>query len=159
MTQYETKAGIATFESFTIAGVTTITDCDKGTDDINALWEQFFQSQIGQQLENHKEDDVIYAVYSDYEGEDHTKPYRFTIGYKVKSMDGLSPALHTVTTEAAEYAMLGTQGPQPQALIDGWTAIWQGELDRRFKTDIEIYGPRFFEEGLNEVLICIGVNT
>lgn len=156
--QYETKAGLTNFDSFTIAGVTTVTDNQKGTDDINALWEQFFQSQIGQQLESHKEDDVIYAVYSDYEG-DHEKPYRLTIGYKLKSTEGLAPNLHTVTIEKGEYAMLGTQGPQPQALVEGWTAIWQGELDRRFKTDIEIYGPRFFKEGLNEVLICVGVNT
>lgn len=156
--QYETKAGLANFDSFTVAGVTIVTDNQKGTEDINTLWQRFFEQQLGQKLENHKEDDVIYAVYSNYEG-DHTKPYRLTIGYKLKTTQNLPAGLHSVTTEAAEYAMLATQGPQPQALIDGWTAIWQGELDRRFKTDFEIYGPRFFQEDLNEILICVGVNT
>jgi predicted transcriptional regulator YdeE len=158
MTKYETKAGLAHFDFFTVAGVTIITDNQKGTDDINALWQHFFESNIGQKLENQKEDDTIYAVYSDYEG-DHTKPYRLTIGYKLKKGQRAPADLHSVQIENAEYALLSTQGPQPAALIDGWTAIWQGELDRRFKTDFEIYGPRFFQEGLNEILICIGVNT
>lgn len=158
VSQYETKAGLANFKAFTIAGVSVVTDNEKGTDDINALWERFFESHVGQALEAQKEDDVIYAVYSDYEG-DHTKPYRYTIGYKLKNTDGIPAELQSIQVEEAEYAMLSAQGPQPQALIDSWKAIWQGELDRRFQTDFEIYGPRFFEEGVNEVLICIGINT
>lgn len=155
---YEVKAGFDKIESMTIAGVTVITDNQRGTDDINALWERFFKESVGQMLQDQKENDLIYAVYSDYKG-DHTKPYRLTIGYKLKDGAQAPEDLHTVTTETADYAMLSAAGEQPKALIDTWTIIWQSDLDRRFKTDLEIYGPRFFEDGVNEVLICIGVNA
>ena len=159
MTQsYEVKAGFDRIEAMTIAGVSVVTDNQRGAEDINALWERFFKEQIGQKLQDHKDNDLIYAVYSDYEG-DHTKPYRLTIGYKLKSTDLALDNLHTVTTEAADYAMLSAAGEQPKALIDTWTMIWQSDLDRRFQTDLEIYGPRFFEDQVNEVLIAIGVNA
>lgn len=155
---YDVKAGFDRIESMTIAGVSIVTDNERGTDDINALWERFFKDQVGQKLEAHKENDLIYAVYSDYEG-DHTKPYRLTIGYKLKSTDLALDDLHTVTTETTDYAMLSAAGQQPKALVETWTMIWQSDLDRRFQTDMEIYGPKFFEDGVNEVLICIGVNA
>ena len=159
MTQsYEVKAGFDRIEAMTIAGVSVVTDNQRGAEDINALWERFFKEQIGQKLQDHKDNDLIYAVYSDYEG-DHTKPYRLTIGYKLKSTDLALDNLHTVTTEADDYAMLSAAGEQPKALIDTWTMIWQSDLDRRFQTDLEIYGPRFFEDQVNEVLIAIGVNA
>lgn len=157
---YEVKAGFETLESFQVIGLSIITDNEKGAESINEVWQDFFQKQIGQKLEDVRENDFIYAVYSDYEG-DHTKPYRFTLGYKVK--DGLNAPqmddMHVVTTEGADYAMLSAAGEQPKALIEAWTTIWQSDLDRRFQTDFEIYGPRFFEEGVNEILLCIGVNN
>ncbi len=157
-TNYDVKAGFDRIEAMTIAGVTIITDNQRGTDDINTLWERFFKENIGQKLENLKDNDLIYAVYSDYEG-DHTKPYRLTIGYKLKATGSVPDDLHTVTTENADYAMLSAAGEQPKALIETWTTIWQSDLNRRFQTDMEIYGPRFFEDGVNEVLIAIGVNA
>ena len=156
---YEVKAGFETLDGFTVAGLSVITTNENGAEAINQIWEDFFEQQIGQKVEDIRENDFIYAVYSDYEG-DHTKPYRFTLGYKLKDADSSVPdGLHTVTTQTADYAMLSAAGEQPKALIEAWTAIWQSDLDRCFKTDFEIYGPRFFEEGLNEILLCIGVNN
>ena len=83
MSNYEVRAGLAEVEALNIVGVSIITDNQKGTDDINALWERFFKDSVGQNIPN-KTDDVIYAVYSDYEG-DHEAPYRLTIGYRVNS--------------------------------------------------------------------------
>ncbi len=156
---YEVKAGFEKLDGFTVVGLSVITDNESGADAINQIWEDFFEKQIGQQVEDIRENDFIYAVYSDYEG-DHTKPYRFTLGYKLKDAQAAVPdGLHTVVTETADYAMLSAAGEQPKALVEAWTAIWQSDLDRRFTTDFEIYGPRFFEEGLNEILLCIGVNN
>ena len=67
--------------------------------------------------------------------------------------------LHHVIVEAGDYALMSASGKQPDSLIETWTAIWQSDLDRRFKTDFEIYGQRFFEEGVHEVLVAIGVNV
>ncbi len=156
MSTYEVKAGLAEVEAFDVVGISIVTDNTKGTDDINALWEAFFKDSIGQKI-NNKTDDVIYAVYSDYEG-DHEAPYRLTIGYRVTNAE--TPAdMYRVSVQAQEYAMMSAAGKQPQALIETWKAIWSSDIDRTYKTDFEVYGPRFFEDGVNEVLIHVGVNT
>lgn len=154
---YETRAGLAEVESFDVIGVSIITDNEKGTEDINALWERFFKESIGQFVPN-KTDDVIYAVYSDYEG-NHEKPYRLTIGYRVSKVE--TPiAMHHVAVKSQEYAVMSAAGKQPDALIETWKAIWSSEdLPRSYTTDFEIYGPRFFEDGINEVLVHIGINN
>ena len=158
MSQYEVKAGLAEVEGFDVIGISVITDNAKGTSDINALWERFFKDSIGQKLSD-KVDDVIYAVYSDYEG-DHEAPYRLTIGYRVnkESIAGqMTPELHHVSVHGGEYALLSAAGEQPKALIETWEAVWSSDLEREFKTDFEVYGPRFFEDGLHEVLVHIGI--
>ena len=105
-----------------------------------------------------KVDDVIYAVYSDYEG-DHEAPYRITIGYRVDKTDSLFMDTHHVHIEGRNYAVMSAAGEQPDALLETWEAIWSSDLDRTFKTDFEAYGPRFFEEGVHEILVHIGVNA
>ncbi len=158
MSQYEVKAGLAEVDGFDVVGVSVVTDNSKGTEDINALWERFFKDSIGQKIEN-KTDDVIYAVYSDYKG-DHEAPYRLTIGYRVKdeSIAGqMTPELHHIKVHGGEYALLSAAGEQPKALIETWEAIWSSDLEREFKTDFEVYGPRFFEDGIHEVLVHIGI--
>ncbi len=152
---YEVRAGLAEVEAFDVLGISIVTDNEKGTDDINALWERFFKDSIGQQVLD-KVDDTIYAVYSDYEG-DHEKPYRLTIGYRV-SNDNTPLDMHRVSIKAQEYAMMSAAGVQPQALIETWEAIWSSDIERSYATDFEVYGPRFFEDGVNEVLVHIGVN-
>ncbi len=153
---YEVKAGLEKIEAFDVAGISAvISDREQAAEQINALWEQFFQRSVGQSVQN-RVDDVIYAVYSDYEG-DHTKPYRLTIGYKIK---GDAPAgLHSARVQGAHYAMMSAAGEQPKALMETWTAIWQSDLERCFETDFEVYGQRFFEDGVHEVLVAVGVRV
>lgn len=158
--EYQVKAAMDSLPAFDVVGVSVMTDSDKATDDINALWERFFKESIGQAVA-HKKSDVIYAVYSDYEG-DHTKPYRFTIGYRVSEMaDANDPGdageLHHVSVQAGEYAILSAAGKQPEALLETWKSVWESDLERSYATDFEVYGPRFFEDGVNEVLVHVGV--
>ncbi|MGH1404666.1 MAG: GyrI-like domain-containing protein [Alphaproteobacteria bacterium] len=155
--EYEVKAGLEKLDPFDILGISAIIkDRDTASETINALWQKFFEQSVGQMIEN-RVDDVIYAVYSDYEG-DHTKPYRITIGYKVENTDQLSESFHHVQVKQANYAMMSAAGEQPKALLETWEAIWQSDLDRCFETDFEVYGRRFFEDGVHEVLVAIGVN-
>ncbi|MCK5284321.1 MAG: effector binding domain-containing protein [Alphaproteobacteria bacterium] len=152
--KYGIKAGLAEVKTFDIVGISVVTNNKKATEDINNLWERFFKESIGQSVVN-KTDDVIYAVYSNYEG-DHTKPYRLTIGYRVNTPQ-TAEQMHRICVEEQDYAIMSASGEQPSALIEAWTAIWSSDLDRSYKTDFEVYGPRFFEDGVNEVLIHIGV--
>lgn len=156
--QYEVKAGLEPIEAFTVRGISAVIDNqdDRAAEQINTLWQSFFEQQVAQRIPN-RANDVIYAVYSDYEG-DHTKPYRLTIGYAAPS-EAVSALtmLHAVQVGAGDYASLSARGEQPKALIETWVAVWESDLDRAFKTDFEVYGPRFFEEGVHEVLVYIGL--
>lgn len=154
MQNYEVKAGLVEVDAFDVVGISILTDNSKGTDDINALWERFFKESVGQYVPN-KVNDNIYAVYSDYEG-DHEAPYRLTIGYRVNG-DETPDTMTRVHIIDQDYAVMSATGEQPKALIETWQAIWSGDLPRSFKTDFELYGPRFFEDGVNEVLIHIGI--
>lgn len=152
---YQIKTAIGTGEAFDVIGISVLTQSRRATGDINALWEKFFVERIGSQITD-KEDDTIYAVYSDYKG-DHTKPYRLTIGYKVPNGTAAAEGLHKVKIATQDYAIIQAAGPQPQTLIESWSAIWQSDMPRTYKTDFEVYGPRFFDEAIGEVLIHIGV--
>ncbi len=153
---YEVRAGLAEVEEFNVLGISIVTDNEKATDDINALWERFFSGSIGQHIPD-KVDDTIYAVYSDYEG-NHEAPYRPTIGYRVsKAPKQLGHNTYCVPIVNGTYALMSAAGKQPQALLETWEAIWSSDIDRAFATDFEVYGPRFFEDGINEVLIHVGV--
>lgn len=154
-TSMEIRAGIAEVAAFDVVGLSIITSKEQAAEDINALWERFFSESTGQYIEG-KTDDMIYAVYSDYEG-DHEKPYRYTIGYRVNN-DQTPDTMHRIHINAQNYALMSAAGKQPQALIDTWNAIWSSDLPRSYATDFELYGPRFFEAGVNEVLIHIGLN-
>ncbi len=165
---YEVKAGLDRVEAFDVVGVSSvIKNRDEASEQINSLWERFFKESVGQSVEN-RVGDIIYAVYSDYEG-DYTKPYRLTIGYKVdgdvlllkdEQRDALlRDGLHRVQVETADYAMMSAAGEQPKALLETWTAVWQSDLVRLYQTDFEVYGQRFFEDGVHEVLVSIGVKV
>ncbi len=169
MNQYEVKAGLAEIDAFTVCGISVVTENARAAEDINALWEQFFKESVGQRVPD-KVDDIIYAVYSDYEG-DHEAPYRVTIGYRTSNKDphphplpqrkgdnsATSSDLHYVKCKEGEYAVMSAAGEQPKALIETWKAIWSSDLERSFQTDFELYGPRFFEDGVHEVLVHVGV--
>lgn len=154
MSDYEVKAGLAQVDTFDVVGISVTTDNSKGTEDINALWERFFKESVGQYVPD-KVNDNIYAVYSDYEG-DHEAPYRLTIGYRVTGKETPDTMIR-VNVIDQDYAVMSAAGQQPKALIETWQAIWSGDLPRSFKTDFELYGPRFFEDGVNEVLIHVGI--
>lgn len=143
---------------FTVIGITTRTTNKDGkaTDDINALWQRFFEEAVGEAIPA-KDGEAIYAIYHDYEG-GADAPYSLTIGCRVKSDDfALTEGLSSVFVETGDYAIFAAQGEQPKALLETWQSVWKTDLNRTFKTDVEIYGPRFFEDGLHEILVCIGI--
>lgn len=145
---------------FTVVGLTTRTTNKDGqaTDDINALWQRFFEEAVGELIPA-RDGEAIYAIYHSYEG-GHDEPYSLTIGCRVKSDDFSLPAgLDSVFVAPGDYMVFSAQGEQPRALLETWQAIWKSGISRAFKTDVEIYGPKFFEEGLHEILICIGIDS
>lgn len=158
---YQAFAGVDHISAFEVVGVSCVISGggEDAAEEINALWETFFKEQVESKIES-RQDDVIYAVYSDYEG-DYTKPYRLTIGYKVPEDAGkeLPEEFYRVEVKEEDYALISTGGEQPKALLEAWKTVWQSDLDRCYKTDFEVYGSKFFEEGVHEVLVAVGVNV
>lgn len=145
---------------FYVAGLSIVTsnDNDQAAVAINSLWQRFFNEDMLHKIEGRMEN-VLYVVYSDYEG-DHTKPFRVTLGCKVDGgPDDLPSGLHKTHVPNADYAIFAARGEQPKALLQTWEGVWKSNLPRTYTADLEIYGPRFFEEGLHEILVCVGVRT
>jgi len=145
-------------DGFHVVGITIRTDNADGraANDINALWQRFFDEAVGQAIPA-KDGHALYAVYHAYAG-DHTAPFSVTLGCKVAANDFTLPAgLSSIFVEGGDYQIFAARGEQPKALMQTWEGIWRTPLNRAFRTDVEIYGPRFFEPDLHEVLVCIGV--
>lgn len=146
---------------YTVVGLTIrTTNADgKAAEDINALWHRFFEEAVGEAIPA-KDGQALYAIYHSYEG-GADAPYSLTIGCRIKpdADVALVEGLTSVFIEGGDYMVFAAQGEQPKALIDTWQAIWKSDLKRSFKTDVEIYGPRFFEPGLHEILVCVGVTA
>ncbi len=143
---------------FTVVGISVTTTNKDGQAalDINALWQHFFEQAIGDRIP-HKDGEAIYALYHGYEG-DHEQPYTLTIGCRVLRDDFAMPeGMEAVFVPQSHYAVFSAQGEQPKALIDTWQSVWKSDLPRSYICDLEIYGPRFFEPDLHEILVCIGV--
>ena len=116
--RYDVRAGLEKITQFSVVGVSQMITAgpDGASEQINDLWQHFFESQIGHVLEQRK-DDIVYAVYSDYQG-DFSKPYRLTIGFKMEdggTAQKLSPGLlHHTQIKTADYAMMAAAGEQPR---------------------------------------------
>ncbi len=154
------QSNTQSIEGFYIAGISKVTsnNNDQAADDINDLWQQFYENDILHKIPNRAEN-VIYAVYNDYQG-DHTKPYRVTLGCKIDGVpDDLPEGLHKIHVPSADYMIFAARGEQPKSLLETWATVWKSDIKRTYAADLEIYGPRFFEEGLHEVLVCIGVKV
>lgn len=158
--EYGSFVGFDRIPAFDVVGVSEIISSKEQAEGaIGALWKSFFEKMDGLDLGDIREDDLTYAVYSDYEG-DYTQPYRLTIGYKV-SVDSKDPeGLFRSHVQLDDYALLQARGEQPKALVEAWETVWKSDLDRYYKSDFEVYGPRFFEEdGGGEVLVAVGVRV
>ena len=143
---------------YAVVGLTIRTTNKEGkaTEDINALWQRFFEEAVGDHIP-HKDGEAIYAAYHHYEG-DHEQPYQLTIGCRVLREDfALPEGMDAVFIPQGHYAVFAAQGEQPKALLNTWENVWKSDLPRTYACDVEIYGPRFFEPDLHEVLVCIGV--
>ena len=103
---------------------------------IGALWQAFLSQDIRSRLgagacEN------IYCVYHEYQGS-VMDPYRMTIGYRTPVAEA-PDGLHRADVPKQHVRTFTVKGPQPQALIAQWQAIWGADLDRSYIADYDVY--------------------
>lgn len=108
--------------------------------DIYNLWDRFFKEGIEAKIPN-KAGDEMYGIYFDYEG-DYTKPYSYLVGCEVTSFNDIPEGMESVAISSGKYAHMVAKGKMPDCIVEMWQNIWKSDLERAYKTDFEIYGPK-----------------
>lgn len=106
--------------------------------DCGALWQEFMSAQVADRIPD-KESEDIYAVYFEYEG-DHTKPYSFFIGCRVRS-SSKSSDLDTLIIPEQRCRKIVAEGKMPDCVANAWREIWSSDIPRAYGYDFEVYGP------------------
>ena len=118
--------------------VYTTNEGGQSQNDIGQLWQQFYGENVMEQIPN-KIDKRIYAVYSDYSG-DETAPYEVIIGCAVSSSEQIPEGMKSVTVEGGRYqSMNSTTTNAQQFVMEAWQKIWTTQMDRTFQADFEVY--------------------
>ena len=123
--------------------------------DCGSLWQRFEQENVASRISN-KIGDEIYAVYFDYEG-DHTKPFSYFIGCKVKIDSEPTSDMDTLIIPEQSYFKLIAKGKMPDCIADSWRGIWNSKIERAYKYDFEVYDER--SKDWNDAVVDIFVST
>lgn len=104
---------------------------------IGALWEAFHARNIRDEIGTEALNEV-YCVYHGYDG-GFLDPYRMTIGFRVPESLETPADLYRVKVPEQTFAVFMAEGPQPQTLISEWQAIWNGDHNRAYLADFDVY--------------------
>ena len=124
--------------------------------DCGNLWQKFERENFAERIPD-KLSDEIYAVYFDYEG-DHTKPFSYFIGCKVKSNTDPPQGMDNLTIPAGSFTKVIAKGKMPDCVANSWKDIWSSITDRAYKYDFEIYDERSEDWSNAEVEIFVSNN-
>lgn len=135
---------------FKVIGITQRISNENAQQKIPEMWKEFILNNYLEKIPNLKSNSIM-AVYTDYEG-DHTKPFNYTIGCEVTSIDNLPIGLHSLIVPGNKYALYKVKGGLPDSLIETWKSIWtSGDLERKFEADFEVI------KGSDEVHVYISL--
>ena len=123
--------------------------------DCGNLWQQFETESFKERIAN-KLSEEIYAVYFDYKS-DHTKPFSYFIGCKVKPETETPKGMDSLLVPAAIYSKTIAKGKMTGCITDAWKDIWASKIDRAYNYDFEIYGERSKDWSNAEVEILVSI--
>lgn len=149
-----------------LVGITTRTatryEMNPDTAKIGSTNQKFFASGLQAQIPHRKNPGRIFAVYTNYESDEHGE-YTYFLGEEVSVFENTPQDLITLTIPAQTYVKFTSDpGQMPRVVIEMWQNIWQmGESTlggpRSYVADFEIYDERS-EDSQNTVLdIYIGI--
>ena len=149
---------------FYVAGIAVRTSNARelsGDPIIGKHWERFFSEHILGKIPN-RTDSRIYAVYTDYEG-DQNGEYTLLLGAKLGGRIPLPPGMVATAIPAGKYAVVTSDpGPVVEAVVGAWKRIWSlrpEELggERAYKADFELYDERATDPRNSVVDVYLGL--
>ncbi|NGP89777.1 GyrI-like domain-containing protein [Fodinibius halophilus] len=120
----------------------TTNENNQAQKDCGQLWERFQSEDCISNIPN-KLGDEVFAVYHDYEG-DFTQPYSYFIGCKVPAETEVPKGMDQLTIPEGKYQKITAKGEIPDCVANAWREIWEkdGELNRKYLADFEVYGSK-----------------
>lgn len=135
---------------FKVIGISQKISNENAQEKIPEMWKTFIIENYLEKIP-HKKTGQLMAFYTDYEG-DHTKPFLYTIGCEVTSLEGCPDEFNSFTIPGNKYALFEVKGNLPNSLIETWKYIWTSDLKRKFQADFEVV------VGAEEVHVYISVD-
>ncbi|RYD69113.1 MAG: AraC family transcriptional regulator, partial [Sphingobacteriales bacterium] len=104
-------------ENFKIIGISTQTSNqnNQAEADLGKLWQRFFAEEIASKIAN-KENEDIYAIYTDYES-DYTGRYTTIIGQRVSTLDHIPDGFVGREIKNERLIKYKAKGEMPQAVV------------------------------------------
>ena len=150
----------------TLVGLTARTnntnEMNPETGKIGPLAGHYWGSQIANKIQHRRCPGKTYAVYTEYESDEHGD-YTYFIGEAVDSLDAQDlDTFTTITIPAAEYTKFTTEsGKIPDIVISAWLEIWGMNAydlggQRAYVADFEIHDERASDPNAAVIDIYIG---
>lgn len=148
-----------TVQEFNLIGLSlktkTSNENGQSANDCGSLWQRFENENYFEKIPG-KLTNEIYAVYHDYES-DHTKPFSYFIGCKVKIDTKAPHGLDRLVVPKGVYEKIEAKGKMPDCVAESWKKIWNSNLPRAYNTDFEIYDQISKDWNNAEVAIFISI--
>lgn len=124
---------------------------------IPGVWERVYKESLTDHIPGKKEPGVKLGAYTRYQS-DANGPYSLIVGAEVGDVDNVPEGMAGIVVLAQEYLIFTASGEMPQAVIDGWGAVWKyfaadTTLMRAFTTDFERYDDS--KPGIVEIYIAV----
>lgn len=130
---------------------------------ISKLLDKYWGEQIANGIKNRVNAPVTYAVYTEYDSDEHGD-YTYFLGEAVSSLERQdSETLQSMFIPAGAYQKFTTKpGKFPDVIINAWQKIWQMKEEdfggkRGYIADFEVYDQRARDPNHAIVDIYIGI--
>lgn len=144
-------------EAFYITGIAVRTTNQNGQSqrDIGDVWTRFISEDLKQNIDNRLSDD-IYCVYTNYET-DHTGFYTAVLGCKVSSPKPIREDFTAIILPGGKYEVYSLAGKFPDNVSEAWQRIWNGDSNRVYTADYDLYSanPKTFEDTKVKIYLAV----
>ena len=123
--------------------------------DCGNLWQEFEKENYADKIPGKLSNEIL-AVYHQYEG-DHTKPFCYFIGCKVKITSQIPQGLESLVIRKGAYQKIIAKGKMPDCIANAWKEIWSSDIPRAYQADFEVYDERSRDWSNAEVDIFLSV--